>query len=344
MNPTFMENYKPRDCLAANEFWIRYLDFVRHFGELVMCSSSEPYRTIETDVDRRYKDDSTDDFSNVFFSVDEKQKSSGQPEMQHLPLANQNQRKSSIEIVVQESKRTVKLDTVKGEQSAGANIEDTLFTRRNGPDSATEVRKHHMNNKERATKYEYESGGFKDIKNRVSSIKDQHHSGIPLITHTPPSTRGSSTSSLYSYKDNIKSSVSGYSHSSYSRHNSGQSPSGVSNSLYHGASIASNLSGVSNYSTLSSVSDSESTYSTSEIRIKVSGCRSHLERLNINTNPSFLSHERRHSLQTSASQTSIFESRVDYFQSHGSWREIVRHFGKWKRKLCYRTSRLTRFI
>ena len=53
INPTFVHNFRPRECLEDNEFWIPFLDFLRHFSDLVICSSSEPYRGTQEQHERR---------------------------------------------------------------------------------------------------------------------------------------------------------------------------------------------------------------------------------------------------------------------------------------------------
>lgn len=258
VNPTFIENYRPRECICSSEFWMTYQDFLGHFGDLVICSSPEPYECPSWEGERCYtaseantRLDLSRSCSDLTHDANET-KGCGLLNVPSLPG-----RKLSLGITVQESKSTVKIDTVEKSSRSVADISklDKSRLQMRRLSARDEDLQLNRNNSLR-------------LKSRASLIRDESNSNVPPIRHTPPSVVKQKVQGKVSRTGSIQSSQ-----SEQSNHSLHSCLSGVTDPLVndldltHG-SIASNLSGISVGSISSS--DHDSLYSTSEIKIKVS--------------------------------------------------------------------------
>ena len=92
-----MLNYRPRESLQNNEFWMPYLDFLRHFSDLIVCSSAEPFKPPDCSAERLYFDEQV---STPVIETPEK------AEMLTLPSEIPRARKRSVEILISKDNYT----------------------------------------------------------------------------------------------------------------------------------------------------------------------------------------------------------------------------------------------
>ena len=303
--------------MEPNESWISFLEFQRHFGHLVICSSSTPYKVINEEEERKYaKKSSPDDIphggtlgNDVPEATSQKPTVDyvGQPGMLELPLINRaKDKRGSIEVTVQESKSTIKLNTVeKIEMKTDSGESRTsLFVRRSR--SVKEV----ISKNSKGELCTTDIGSPMPTQQR-GPRDDLSGKQVPLF-------KKMSTSA-----DHVTSSQKRHGSDAGGANKKGDGGSVQGAPLGRGPSVTSILSNCSN---ASSASDSESTYSASEIKIKLKCTNSKNKSERPYSAPVV---SRANSLHSTSSKTSIFESRMDYFRSHGSWRELVVHFGRW---------------
>ena len=353
VNPTFMENYRPRHCLDGSEFWIPFIEFCRHFGHLVICSSTQPYKGFDcSDCSPCQKEDTpvTEGYDNdCLMSVDLSihrstqvglggNKSSTEGLQTNLETSlhyYQHQERvgsGSIGITVQENPDTVKVDTTV-DQEEGA----TLFVRRTGGgrlqqqggggkrDSVTTIT---------STRSRQSSGDSMTItavsvhgRPSYSQQGDRRGSDSTWGSHSSSENSGptSTTTTSTTTTTNITTSQVGTKVTSTTTPTTSYTTTATSTtSVRRNESVTSNLSSISN----TSLSDTESTNSASQVKIRLkSSSSSH--RHYADRPSSAPAKSPNHSRGTRKS-LSMFDARMDYFRSQGSWRTVVRYFGRWE--------------
>ena len=296
----------------------------------MICSDTVSYTGIEVGCERKYKGEVADDFTALnavqsfpAFEVPRADSSNSSKRPHSVPKDStpryrtssftaqfrRKNKKSNIEITVKESRHTVKVDNVTCGDTLGRDKEAVTTPR---------------NRKHRGPEAKYVAPPDGDGERHpgvfsMSSRAFREHSASMSRSDSNRKSSSSVTSTLQRACKRKESSTSACS-SPFTGFNDvmdTSSPDGKYDAdLFHniGANVPQSSGCDSNTSISACMSD---------ININIG----HRDMMRANSAPLA---SRQGSVRSCSSQTSIFESRMDYFRSCGAWKEIIKHVGKWK--------------
>ena len=295
-----------------------YLDFCRYFGDVIICSSTEPYRSMDTTSERKYKKPGASEFTDLMttsasMGMCEKKLFAGRREMLAPPMTAWPRRVSvgviSHSDTDEESSHHTGCvqDKYRVASSYSPDMDHTVVRRsrseKDAQDKCASQTQHykrcnsyHVRGKDRAA-YTGEGG----TRPREGGAGEQQSRGSSVYTNSSSGTSGSGQAHTHS-------------HHSLATCNSTLSVS-VAVPQPRKASFTSYISGASLVTNeeleISSTSDVSLMLRTREAR-SASACRMETQQC-----------------ITPESQASIFESHMDYFRSRSRWKELVFLKGKW---------------
>ncbi|KAL5014581.1 hypothetical protein ScPMuIL_008851 [Solemya velum] len=293
----FLERFQPQSYKDEDEYWISMEDFRCHFGGLIVCTSCEPFQIEGFNVERMYLISTENQYNNKQ-NANEMRKS--QAYIDHKENhAVYKSHKSAYRVPHQTHKKNAAFsDSCTAKRGIEINVHENGKTIK--VDNTANVNGDYVKPVVLFEKRESSSSQYVDIsfaqKQNLKYLK-----GFPI-------SRAKST---------------------YNAHGDTGSDSANEEkskpvTRRHAASVQSNVF---------IQPESESTFSTSDISINVRENAANPQDSSVRrpSLPVNLGEKKRHAVATGYTKINFMAARTDHFQSHGSWKLIVEHFGRWKK-------------